>query len=130
MSLFTPFLAPNGERQVARDGAIYRNTSVEEDEGFYDSNSGDKVPLVLGNNTTNDVGTENNNHGKSDKRKKVSFKSDVDEIPILESRVSTTLKSDHPNNNADSKDFERSHVKSPEIPQRDSKDSERFQKIP
>ena len=58
-----------------------RTSSVEEDEGFCDSNSGDKIPLTSEPHSKNDAETPCVNGSK---RKKVSFKSDVDEIPILE----------------------------------------------
>ena len=63
-----------------------RTVSLEEDEGFCDSDDADKTPVLFppganNNQKQNHESKKKRNKKKSHLNKKVSFKTDIDEIP-------------------------------------------------
>ena len=67
---------------------VARKTSVDEDEGFCDSDSTDKAPILPPRH--DDVRREERKR-KNPLRKRVSFRNDVDEIPSMDIKINQSI---------------------------------------
>ena len=67
---------------------VARKTSVDEDEGFCDSDSTDKAPILPPRQ--DDIRREERKR-KNPLRKRVSFRNDVDEIPSMDIKINQSI---------------------------------------
>ena len=73
---------------AAEPRRVARKTSVDEDEGFCDSDSTDKAPILPPRQ--DDIQREERKK-KNPLRKRVSFRNDVDEIPSMEIKINQSI---------------------------------------
>ena len=71
-----------------------RHVSVDEDEGFCDSDSTDKAPILAAKNTDNEIiqgDAKPEKRKKKSSHKKVSFQNDIDEIPNVDIKINQSV---------------------------------------
>ena len=72
-----------------------RHVSLDEDEGFCDSDSTDKAPMLAARGVEEEIAQNDTKHEtrkKSTHHKKVSFKNDIDEIPNVDVKINQLLR--------------------------------------